>query len=194
MQSAYIYGHITETTLLRVQNDILQNVDNQSVTILLLDQSVTILLLDQSVTILLLDLSAAFDIVSHRISLHRLRGRIRVQGNALKCFESYLEDKKQAVCINGVISENRKLKFGIPQGLVLGPVLFSLYTLPRADILRGYGVEFCLFADDTQIYLSFQLTISQEDDVTKILHDWTTDIKNWMMENMLQLNLIKLNL
>ena len=103
-------GHSTETALLRVQNDILRNVDNQRVTILLL-----------------LDLSAAFDTVSHRILLHRLRERIGVQRNALKWFESYIEDRKQDVCINGVISENRKLKFGIPQGSVLGPVLYSIY-------------------------------------------------------------------
>ena len=106
----------------------------------------------------------------------------------MKWFESYLEDREQAVGINGVMSEKRQLKFGIPQGSVLGPVSFSQYTLPLADILRSHGVEFHLYADDTQLYMSFQPTILQDDDVTKTLHDCTTYIKNWMMENMLQLN------
>ena len=136
MPSAYRYGHSTETALLKVQNDILKHMDKQRVTIMLL-----------------LDLSAAFDAVSRRILLDRLRERIGVHGNALKWFESYLEDREQAVCINGVMSEKRQLKFGIPQGSVLGPVLFSLYALPLADILRSHGVEFHLYADDTQLYV-----------------------------------------
>ena len=76
------------------------------------------------------------------------------------------------------MSGNRKLKFGIPERSVLGPVLFSLYPPPLADILRSHGVEFHLYADYTQIYMSFQPTNLQEDGVTKILHDGTTDIKN----------------
>ena len=68
-------------------------------------------------------------------------------------------------------------------------VLYYSLSIPYlADILRSHGVEFHLYADDIQLYMSFQPTILQEDDVTKILHDCTTDIKNWMMENMLQLN------
>ena len=105
MQSAYRYNHSTETALLRVQNDILRSMDNQKVTMLLL-----------------LDLSAAFDTVSHSILNRRLKDRIGVSGKALEWFIAYLSDRKQSVCINNSHSECVNLKYGVPQGSVLGPI------------------------------------------------------------------------
>ena len=103
--------------------------------------------------LLLLDLSAAFDTVSHTILLNRLQKRVGITGGALRWFQSYLENMKQFVRINNKNSKPVDLKYGVPQGSVLGPVLFSLYTLPLADLLKEHGVEYHLYADDTQIYI-----------------------------------------
>ena len=171
MQSAYKSGHSTETALLKVQNDILMAMDNQKVTALLL-----------------LDLSAAFDTVNHTILLNRLQKRVGITGGALRWFQSYLENRKQSVRINNVNSEPVDLKYGVPQGSVLGPVLFSLYTLPLADVLKTHGVEYHLYADDTQIYMSFKAIHSEEMDSIQKLSACIAEVKKWMMDNFLQLN------
>ena len=77
-----------------------------------------------SVTFLLLDLSAAFETLDNCILLSRLSRRFGIGGNALEWFRSYLGDRTQFVNINGSTTERRVLKFGVPQGLVLGPLLF----------------------------------------------------------------------
>ena len=106
-----------------------------------------------------MDLSAAFDTVSHTILLNRLQKRVGITGGALRWFQSYLENRKQFVRINNKNSKPVDLKYGVPQGSVLGPVLFSLYTLPLADLLKEHGVEYHLYADDTQIYIYIYIYI-----------------------------------
>ena len=81
------------------------------------------------------DLSAAFDIVDHKILLNRMETKLGICGNALKWFESYLVNRTQSVYINGNQSSEETLKCGVPQGSVLGPILFNIYTLPLGDIL-----------------------------------------------------------
>ena len=86
--------------------------------------------------LLLLDLSAAFDTVSHSILIRRLKDRIGVSGKALEWFISYLSERKQSVCINNSHSESVDLKYDVPQGSILGPILFTVYTLPLAGIVN----------------------------------------------------------
>ena len=124
-QSAYKSFHSTETSLLRVQNDILQSLDK-----------------NQSVILVLLDLSAAFDTTGHEILLSRLAERFGISGNVLAWFKSYLSSRSQFVNNNGTYSSTHNLKYGVPQGSVLGPILYLLYTAPVAD--------------DTQLYESFE--------------------------------------
>ena len=75
----------------------------------------------------MIDLSAAFGTVDHHILLHRLRHRYGVSGEALKWIESYLTDRGQRVCLNDEYFSRFVLSTGVPQGSVLGPLLFSLY-------------------------------------------------------------------
>ena len=112
LQSAYRRHHSTETALLKVKNDILMNMENQKVTLLVL-----------------LDLSAAFDTVDHRILLDRLQFDFGISGFALNWIESYLSNRTQRIHIDGVLSSNFNLKFGVPQGSCLGPLLFSLCAI-----------------------------------------------------------------
>ena len=145
-QSAYKCFHSTETALLKVQNDILFEIDNQ-----------------KCVVLLLLDMSAAFDTIDHELLLERMSKRYGVKGNALKWFRSYLQDRKQFVMIDGIKSKVKELRYGVPQGSALGPILYLLYTSPIGDIIRRHGLDnYHLYADDTQLYLSFKPTPAEQ--------------------------------
>jgi len=167
-QSAYRPHHSTETALLRVQNDILVSMDKQDITLLVM-----------------LDLSAAFDTVDHDIMLHRLES-IGISGLVLSWFSSYLSSRTQAVFLNGVSSESIALSCGVPQGSVLGPILFNIYSQPLGEIARKHGLKHHFYADDTQLYISF--AAKNTNNYVQLMNYCIADIKQWM-----QLNLLKLN-
>ena len=168
-QSAYRKGHSTETALLKLQNDILTNMDNGNVTALCL-----------------LDLSAAFDTIDHEILMETLSNDMGINGVALAWLKSYLSDRTQQVNISGTLSEPTVLRFGVPQGSVLGPLLFSLYTKPLSDIIKQYDVRHHFYADDTQIYTSLS-TIDCQDKL-KILQECLKCVQDWMFQSKLKLN------
>ena len=169
LQSAYRKNHSTESALLRVQNDILQAVDNK-----------------KRVILVLLDLSAAFDTIDHDILLQRLETSIGVCGTALSWFRSYLSERTQSVKIANTTSEPRTLIFGVPQGSVLGPVLFTIYSAPTANIARRHGLHVHLYADDTQVYLS--CGAGDADDAVARIESCVAEMKCWMTANKLMLN------
>ena len=171
-QSAYKQFHSCETALIRVQNDILCEIDGNS-----------------SVILLLLDLSAAFDTVDHTILLSRMSSKIGIKGDTLNWFRSYLSDSTQAVYINGAISGSHDVVCGVPQGLVLGPLLYLIYTSPIGDIFRSHRMTFHLFADDTQIYVSFNYKDQNDlEQVKSRVELCLVDVMNWMSTNKLKLN------
>ena len=121
--------------------------------------------------------------------LSRLSKRLGVGGVALKWFESYLKGRKQSVVFNETLSSPVDVLYGVPQGSVLGPKLFTIYTLPIADIARKYNLELHLYADDTQIYINFRTSdnISKEIAI-KLVQSCIAEIKIWMLVNKLQLS------
>ena len=110
---------------------------------------------------LLLDLSAAFDTVDHDI-LDFLRDHIGLDGSVLDLFTSYLSGRTQCVSVAGVLSELSELMFGVLQGSVLGPIEFCIYTTPLGAIMRHYKIEYHIYADDTQLYCSFDINSPDE--------------------------------
>ena len=172
MQSAYKQLHSTETALVRVQNDILNHLDDK-----------------KGVILVLLDLSAAFDTIDHDTLFHQLHHRLGLSDIALQWFKSYLSGRTQSVSIENSSSKPTPLQFGVPQGSVLGPLLYTIYTLPLGDILREAGISYHLYADDTQLYLSFNIKDhSSQQECLEDMQQCVSKIKSWMTCNKLKLN------
>ena len=91
--------------------------------------------------LVLLDLSAAFDTYDHQILLARLRKYFNFTETALKWFSSYLLGRSQRVSIADATSPQRCLEYGVPQGSILGPLLFTLYMAPLQDVIRSHGLD-----------------------------------------------------
>ena len=137
-QYGYKKGHGTETILLKITNDILIASDKKTATVLLL-----------------LDLSAAFDTVNIEVLLNILKYEIGITGIALQWFSSFLRNRTMRVKINDSFSETVVLEFGIPQGSVLGPILFNIYIRSLYKYVENSGFNIKGFANDHQLYISF---------------------------------------
>ena len=164
LQSAYRENHSTETALLKVKTDLLTALDNQEISCLIL-----------------LDLSATFNTVSHKFLLNRLKYHFGFGSKVLKWIEDYLHDCVQQVKINDKESDLVKLEHGVPQGSVLGLILFTLYTSPLGDICKKHGVDYHCYADDMQNYLSFKPNVKgNQEECIKTLELCIAEIKQWM--------------
>ena len=170
VQSAYRERHSTETALLKVQSDILTALDSGSGAVLLM-----------------LDLSAAFDTIDHGILLSRLNSLYGISGDALDWFKSYLSNRVQRVIIGDTVSECKNLNFGVPQGSVLGPKIYCMYTKPISDIIAGHGLSHHCYADDTQLYIAIEHSANLHSELLR-MERCVADIRNWMRHNMLKLN------
>jgi hypothetical protein len=166
-RSAYVKSHSTETTLLRVHDYIIRAISLQQVTCLL-------------------DLSAAVDTIDHSILLERLRSWFGFNNTVLSWIKSYHTHRSFYVNLNGTKLFVFQLFYGVPQGSVLGPLLFILYTTPLSTIISKSAANHHLYADNTQLYMSFSAidfgnNISNLENSILLVH-------NWISYNFLSLN------
>ena len=133
-----------------------------------------------------IDLARAFDTVDHSILLRKLEN-IGIRGIAYNLFESYLKNRVQKVKINGNLSKETKVKLGVPQGTVLGPILFSLYINDLFSLLPIDDSVCVCYADDTAILVRGKTR-------QEVLHRaeiYISRVKAWMDQNMLTMNVQK---
>src|SRR6218665_2486260 len=134
-QSAYRRGHSTETALLKVFSDVVNAIDSGQLALLSL-----------------LDMSAAFDTIDHYILMQRLSLSFGIKDRALSWLESNIKGRTQSVHLSRDETSPRLVTCGVPQGSVLGPLLFVLYTADLERIIETHGLLHHCYADDTQLY------------------------------------------
>ena len=169
-QFAYKKNHSTETLLIKIVNDLLIATDEKSATV-----------------VMLLDLSAAFDTVDHNLLLNILEREIGLRGTVLAWFRSFLTGRTQRIRLGKITSDTIVIKFGVPQGSVLGPVLFNLYIRSIYGSVKKLGFKIFGYADDHQIIKSFRST-EQSTVLSTQLENCFDVIKRWMSKFFLQLN------
>ena len=124
--------------------------------------------------VVFIDLKKAFDTIDHAILL-----------DALTWFHSYLTDRTQRCCVNGHLSSNRPITYGVPQGSIIGPLLFLVYINDLPNCLNN-GLS-SMYADDTNI--SFQS--SNLSDLEEIMNTELSSLNTWLNANRLSLNITK---
>lgn len=158
--------HSTETALLRVLDDILTSLDHR-----------------QDVVLVMLDLSAAFDTLDHEILISRLGSYFGISDTVLHWFSSCLSGRTQSVIIGKTTSHPRPVDFGVPQGSILGPLLFNSYVAPLQDIVAANNLDSMFYADDSQIYIAIKP--NDQSSALATLRNCVNDVMNWNTQNML---------
>ena len=169
-QSGFRPGHSCETHMVRVVDDILAEMDKGNI-----------------VAVIQIDLSAAFDTIDHGILLKRLEERYGLGSTVLTWFSSYLENRSYRVKVEDSLSPEFLLKYGVPQGSLLGPVLFTLYVEPLEPIVKAFGLTIRLYADDSTIYLGF-CPVEGWNGSRRNIEDCLEAVRTWMIENRLMVN------
>jgi hypothetical protein len=169
-QSGFREGHCTTTTVLKVIDDLSAAIDSRQLSVLAL-----------------LDFSKAFDLVNHNLLLNKLQNQFRFSNSAVNLIKAYISDRAQVVFSNGEYSQKSCLLTGVPQGSVLGPILFSLFINDISECIQY--CKYHLYADDLQIYNSRKKTDFAEC-VNEVNED-LENIKTWSINNGLRLNVSK---
>jgi hypothetical protein len=161
--------HSTVTALLETTNRWSTNIDNGLLN-----------------GVVFIDLKKAFDTIDHAILLDKL-AQYGVDENALTWFHSYLTDRTQRCCVNGHLSSNRPITYGVPQSSIIGPLLFLVYINDLPNCLNNDGLISSMYADDTNI--SFQS--SNLSDLEEIMNTELSSLNIWLNANRLSLNITK---
>ena len=136
--------------------------------------------------LVLLDLSAAFDTLDHQILLDRLKLRFGISEVAHSLLSSYLSNRFQSIPVTQERSPLLPLLGGVPQGSVLGPLLFTMYTTPLSYLLSHSSMQFHFYADDTQLYVSFSSSGSSI--ALETMSSTLDKVYNWFCINRLSVN------
>ena len=134
----------------------------------------------------LLDLSTAFDTTISHYSSEKNQRLVWVSGKALDWFKSCLTGRGQRIKLGNCLSSRSDLSFEVPQGSVLGLLLFTLYTTPLSSLVSGHVIPHNLYANDSQLYVSF----SSGDSAAALngLQSCLASVQSWMSTNKLKLN------
>ena len=165
-QSGFRAMHSTQTCLLEVTDYLLDNFNSGLYT-----------------GVVFLDLKKAFDTVHHKVLLNKLQS-IGVQGSELNWFESYLSNRQQVTKIGDFMSSPAFVNFGVPQGSILGPLLFTLYINSLSSVITNSNAKVTLYADDTAIFVKGK-SVSNIND---IMNTEISKVAKWLNENFLTLN------
>lgn len=166
-QSGFRANHSCSTAMVKILEDIRLEYDKDNISVLCL-----------------LDFSKAFDKVDHRVLCQKLEHYFGFSNSAVRLIGSYLCNRTQRVCVGNNFSAHTYLKMGVPQGSILGPILFCAFINDLPSVCEH--VSFHLYADDIQIYLSRRIGLI-EDLVFRVNEDLER-ISNWAKENGLVLN------
>ena len=129
------------------------------------------------IDVIYLDFAKAFDTVNHDIILEKLKNEYNIDGLMLKFIKDYLQGRKQRVAVNGTLSDIRAVKSGVPQGSILGPLLFILFINSMQNRVSP-GTQIALYADDTKIW---RRIVTPNDH--KILQNDINALFQWSIEN-----------
>lgn len=159
-QSAYRPLHSCETATIKVLDSVFTASDSRMVTLLVF-----------------LDMSSAFDTVNHSLLMRKLCA-VGLSGETLDWFNSYLNGRSQSVAVNSSVSSPQPVRHGVPQGSVLGPLLFSVYLLGIGSVFQRRGVQYMLYADDIQFWL--HSTVDDFPTTVERARQCVDDVQRWL--------------
>lgn len=166
-QHGFRENHSTETAILQFTEGIYKHLENK-----------------HYVAGVFIDLSKAFDSLNHHILLHKLE-HIGIRGVPLNLFKSYISDRSQSVFCNAASSSSKTLSTGVPQGSILGPLLFLIYI---DDIVKASTkFKYTIYADDTNLLIADKNLFNLHSNLTTELGN----ISKWIKDNKLRLNISK---